>query len=255
MLSFLRNALENRRIRKMAFTVEQWEAAIADWPAAQRYQGADRDALRELAFRFLARKYFVSGGGFGVTDAMGLKLATMACVPILKLGLEWYRAWDTVILYETDFVPNHPYMSEDGVVHEDDSVLSGEAWLEGPVILSWDSICEAGPTTHHGHAYNVVIHELAHKLDMLHDGANGGPPLHPDMKPGEWREVFTAAWERLNEDWEHHRDLPLDEYALSDPAEFFAVCSETFFEAPARLKAHLPDLYRLLSQFYRQDPA
>lgn len=253
MLSFLRNALENRRIRRMGFTAEQWEAAIADWPAARRYAGAERDALRDLTFRFLARKYFVSGGGFHVTDAMGLKLATMACVPILKLGLEWYREWDTVILYESDFVPNHPYMSEDGVVHEDPSVLSGEAWLQGPVILSWDSISEAGPESNHGHAYNVVIHEMSHKLDMLHDGANGGPPLHPDMDAGEWRNTFTAAWERLHRAWEHYHELPIDEYALSEPAEFFAVCSETFFESPRRLREGLPDVYRLLSRFYRQD--
>lgn len=251
---WLRNFLENRRIRKMGFTIEQWEEAVADWPVAQRYRGAEREALRALTFRFLARKRFVSGAGFQITDEMGLLIATMACVPILGLGLEWYREWDTLIVYDADFIPDGPYMSEDGVVHEDAPALSGEAWLQGPVILSWEAILMAGPASSHGHAYNVVIHEMAHKLDMLHDGANGGPPLHPGMKQGEWRDVFTRAWEQLNDDWEQARELPVDDYALSHPAEFFAVCSETFFEAPWRLWRYLPDVYRLLSQFYRQDP-
>tara|TARA_R110002167_G_scaffold7431_3_gene35219 strand:+ start:3253 stop:3558 length:306 start_codon:yes stop_codon:yes gene_type:complete len=100
----------------------------------------------------------------------------------------------------------------------------------------------------------VVIHELAHTLDMLRDGANGAPPMHPDMRPGEWHDVFTAAWDGLNKAYLHHKVLPLDEYALSNPAEFFAVCSETFFEAPQLMKQTLPDVYRLLGLFYRQRP-
>lgn len=254
MFTFFRHFFENRRIKKQGFTAEQWEAAVADWPVMQRYQGEQRNALRQMSFRFLARKEIARGSGFQFTDAMCLKLATMACVPVLQLGLEWYDHWYTVILYEGDFVPNHPEQSEDGVVHASSSVLSGEAWEQGPVILSWSAICDAGATTHHGLASNVVIHEMAHKLDMLRDGANGAPPMHPDMRPGEWHDIFSAAWKRLNDDRRQHRALPLDDYALTSPAEFFAVCSETFFEAPAQLQAALPNVYRLLSQFYRQAP-
>ena len=253
MFHFIQGFFENRRIKKQGFSTAQWEAAIADWPVMQRYQGEQRDALRDMSFRFLARKEIASGSGFHFTEAMCLKLATMACVPILNLGLDWYDHWYSVILYEGDFVPHHPEQSEDGVVHASSSVLSGEAWEQGPVILSWSAICEAGARSHHGLASNVVIHEMAHKLDMLRDGANGAPPMHPDMQAGEWHAIFSAAWERLNLDYRHHRVLPIDDYALSSPAEFFAVCSETFFEAPAKLHAALPNVYRLMSQFYRQN--
>lgn len=254
MLKRLRQWRENRRVKKMGYTAQQWESAIADWPVMQRYQGAERDALRTLTFRFLARKNFVSGADFQLTDAMCLKVATMACVPILHLGLNWYDRWYTVILYEGGFTPNRPYRTDDGIVHAQGPSLSGEAWFRGPVILSWQAVCESGAQVNKGMASNVVIHELAHKLDMLRDGANGAPPMHPEMRSGEWHRVFSAAWERLQNDFQHHRFLPINDYGLTSPAEFFAVCSETFFEAPQMMKDHMPEVYRLLCQFYRQQP-
>ena len=254
MFTRLRDWLEGRRVKKMGFTPAQWESAIADWPVMHRYQGADRAALRDLSFRFLVRKTMVSGGGFQFTDAMCLKVATMACVPILHLGLDWYDHWYSVILYEGDFVPNRPYRTDDGVVHARSPGLSGEAWDRGPVILSWQAISKTGTHGHNGKADNVVIHELAHKLDMLRDGANGAPPMHPDMRPGEWHDIFTSAWNRLQNDWQHQRPLPVDDYALTSPAEFFAVCSEAFFETPETMKQEMPEVYRLLCQFYRQQP-
>jgi MtfA peptidase len=250
----IENWLEQRQIRQMGFTAEQWELAIADWPVMARYQGLEREELRQLTLRFLIHKSFSAGADFDVTSAMWLKIATMACVPVLNLGLDWYSHWQTLILYEGDFVPNRPYRSADGVVHGQSPGLSGEAWLRGPVILSWDAVLKAGEHARHGKASNVVIHEMAHKLDMLRDGANGAPPMHPDMRRGEWHDVFTAAWDHLRNDHQHHRQLPIDEYGLTSPAEFFAVCSETFFEAPHLMQDKMPDVYRLLCQFYRQQP-
>lgn len=249
-----RNWRDNRRIKKMGLTAAQWETAIADWLVMQRYQGAERDALRDMTFRFLARKNFTSGSGFQFTDAMCLKIATMACVPILHLGLDWYNRWRTVIVYEGGFIPNRSHRSHDGVVHAKGPALSGEAWFRGPVILSWEAVNEAGGQVSFGKASNVVIHEVAHKLDMLRDGANGAPPMHPDMRPGEWHAVFTAAWDRLQHAYQHDQPLPLNAYGLTSPAEFFAVCSETFFEAPQTMQEHMPEVYRLLCQFYRQQP-
>lgn len=254
MFKQVRDWREARRIKKMGLTAGQWETAIADWPVMCRYQGAKREALRAMTLRFLARKTFLSGAGFQFTDAMCLKIATMACVPILHLGLSWHDHWQTIILYEGDFVPNGPYQSEDGVVHERAPGLSGQAWQQGPVILSWQAIKDTSAKSHDGKASNVVIHELAHKLDMLRDGANGAPPIHPDMQKGEWHDIFTAAWDRMQDDLQHHRPLPLDEYALTSPAEFFAVCSEAFFETPDIMKHEMQHVYRLLCQFYRQQP-
>ncbi|NLJ13213.1 zinc-dependent peptidase [Denitrificimonas caeni] len=254
MFKRLRHWRENRRIEKMGFTAQQWESAVADWPVMQRYQGAEREALRIMTFRFLARKSFVSGAGFQFSDAMALKIATMACVPILHLGLDWYSRWRTVILYEGGFVPKRAYRSNDGVVHAKGPALSGEAWFRGPVILSWEAVSQSGAYAAQGKASNVVIHEVAHKLDMLRDGANGAPPMHPNMRPGEWHTIFSNAWQRLQADYQHNRPLPLNEYGLTSPAEFFAVCSETFFEAPTTMQEQMPEVYRLLCQFYRQQP-
>lgn len=250
--------LENRRIKKMGFTPAEWEAAIADWPVTQRYQGADRKALQDMCFRFLVRKTFVSGNDFEFTDAMCLKIATMACVPVLHLGLDWYDRWQTVILYSDDFIANREHQTQDGVVHTRGPGLSGEAWYRGPVILSWESIRHTGPHMRQGKASNVVIHELAHKLDMLRDGANGAPlfnkKMHPELRVREWHDIFMNAWDRLNNDWRHHRSLPIDDYGLTAPAEFFAVCSETFFESPQIMSEEMPEVYRLLCLFYRQQP-
>lgn len=245
---------ESRQVKALGFTRKQWESAVEDWPVMDRYVGIEREALFSTALRFLVRKNFIPGDGFQFTDAMCLKIATMACVPILHLGLDWYDHLHTIILYEGDFVPNRPYRGEDGVIHSRGPGLSGEAWQKGPLILSWDAVVKTGVHARHGHASNVVVHEFAHKLDMLRDGANGSPPMHPDMNAGEWHTIFTKAWNRLEKDWAKHQPLPLDEYALTNPAEFFAVCSETFFEAPDQIKEKMPDVYRLLCQFYRQDP-
>lgn len=243
---------ENRRIRQLPVSRELWESVISDWPVMTHYQGSQRDELYQLTLRFLVHKAIVPGGDARLSDEMCLRVATMACVPILELGLHWYDNWQTVIVYQGDFIPNRPYLSEDGVIHNQSPGLSGEAWLRGPVILSWESVARSGAHTRHGHASNVVIHEFAHKLDMLRDGANGAPPMHKNMQVGEWHRVFSEAWTQQQNHWQHHLDLPIDEYALTNPAEFFAVCSETFFEDPRRLEKHLPEVYRLLCLFYRQ---
>jgi MtfA peptidase len=253
MLARLRRWRENRHIARLPVSHAQWEAAVSDWPVAARYRGEARDRLRDMSLRFLLRKRFESGGGLVVDDRMQLRIATMAAVPILELGLDWYEGWHSVILYPAEFVPDQEYEDEFGVVHHDRHPLSGEAWQQGPVILSWEDV-RAG-TQEPG--YNVVIHEMAHKLDMRADGPNGSPPLHRGMDPAEWRRVFTAAWEDMAQQVEVTADesaLPMDPYALESPGEFFSVASETFFETPSRLAEAWPDLYRQLALFYRQDP-
>lgn len=118
------------------------------------------------------------------------------------------------------------------------------------MILSWADVLHAGKKPGH----NVVIHEMAHKLDMLNGDANGFPPLHRRMDRRVWTRVFSGAWDRLRDDRRKGLPLPIDPYALEAPAEFFAVVSEQFFEEPAALRQHLPEVYRQLEQFYRQHP-
>ena len=128
--------------------------------------------------------------------------------------------------------------------------MTGESWLAGPVILSWEDAERRGEAQ----GYNVVIHEFAHKLDMLNGDANGYPPLHAGMSREEWTRVFDAAYRGFCARVERNEQSGVDPYAAESPAEFFAVLSEAFFEIPEVVRAEHPEVYGQLAAFYRQDP-
>ena len=217
-----------------------------------RLNADERSRLKQLSEDFLAEKEFSSAGGLELTDAMCVSIAVQACLPILNLGLRCYRGWVGIVVYPDEFII--PRVSEDefGVVHEFDDIASGEAWEGGPVLISWNDAQMAGT------GYNVVIHEFAHKLDMLNGDADGLPPLPPGLTPQVWEETLLAAYDdfcqQVDEAEQRGQAPLLDPYAAESPAEFFAVMSETFFEIPELLKKEYSELYTLLSRFYRQDP-
>jgi len=136
---------------------------------------------------------------------------------------------------------------EHGVVHEWDDELAGEAMPGGPVVLSWDAATNDPEI-------NVVIHEFAHKLDMLNGAADGLPPLHTGMDRATWAKAFEGAYEGFCDAVEHDKETWLDPYAAEHPSEFFAVISEAFFEQPAETKRRYPDVYDQLRLFYKQEP-
>lgn len=249
MFEALRRLREDRKIRRLSLTRDGWETLLSPWAPATRYVGADRDRLFDLCRRFLVRKELVGGGDFQLEDDACALIATMAVVPVFRLGLDWYDGWYTLIVYEDTFVTDGDEMDEFGVVHRQRRALAGQAWMRGPVLLSWADI---HASLHH-RAYNVVLHELAHKLDMRSDGANGAPPLHPGMDRQRWHDVFSHAFQRLQQAERSGRPF-IDPYALENPGEFFAVVSEAFFESPAHLHGVLPAVYEQLVLFYRQNP-
>ena len=241
---------EDRQLRRLNVSADDWQQALGDWSVYRRYSEPERSLLHETALRLLLRKHLVGVGGLDLSDRMRLRIAGMAAVPVLGLGLDWYDRWQTLILYDGPFVGEHNWQDEYGIVHQETSARSGEAWERGPVVLSLQDVCEAG--RHEG--YNVVIHELAHTLDMRSASANGAPPLHQGMDPAAWKRDLSVAWDDLACRAESGQSLPVDDYALEDPAEFFAVLSETFFESPRSLRTAWPAVYRHLVAFYRQDP-
>ena len=137
-------------------------------------------------------------------------------------------------------------MDEFGIVHQGSQHRSGEAWLRGPVILSWKDAKHSGERDGH----NVVIHEFVHKLDMMNGSANGFPPLQHDTDRTQWTKVMTRDFA----DFQVHRKSGLDRYGTSNPAEFFAVLSEVFFETPQNLIDAYPDIYDIMVKFFRQTP-
>ena len=250
MFNKIKNWRERRLVARRPIAEGLWRDALRRCSPAQRLGASDQATLRVLATLFLERKSLEPTKGFELDDADRVLLAAHACIPILKLGLDWYDGWHSVIVYPDAFMPRRPQTDAAGVVHQTNTVMAGEAWGRGPVILSWANVLEIGKKPGH----NVVIHEMAHKLDMLNGDANGFPPLHRRMDRRAWSRVFSSEWDRLKEDQRNGNELPIDPYALESPAEFFAVASEQFFEAPAALRQHLPEVYRKLEQFYRQHP-
>ena len=233
-----RRVLRNHRIDDAL-----WHAATA--PLEFLPQSAK---LRELALLFLAEKEFSGARGLQVTDVMRVAIAAQACTPVLELGLDWYRGWHGIVVYPGDFRVRRQEVDEDGVVHEWEDDLAGEAMPGGPVVLSWDAAA-------HDPAINVVIHEFAHKLDMLNGEADGVPPLHAGMDRRAWRAAFDEAYAGFCDAVDRGRDTWLDPYAAEHPSEFFAVISEAFFREARETKRRYPDIYDQLALFYRQDPA
>jgi hypothetical protein len=235
---------------RQRFTPCDWEAVWGALPLLEGLSAGEGERLKDLALLFLRDKRLESARGVSLTERMRLTVALQACLPILELGLDWYGGWYAVILYPSEFVPNHEVVDEHGLVWVDDQVKSGESWERGPVILSWADV-EAG-TGRDG--YNVVLHEMAHKLDMRDGVANGRPPLHRDMSGDAWTRELSAAYANLCERVDSGEETPLDPYATESPAEFFAVATEAFFEVPDLLQDEYPGVYAQLRAFYRQDP-
>ncbi|MGN2252492.1 zinc-dependent peptidase [Frateuria sp. GZRe12] len=250
MFAKIKNWRERRIVARRPIAEPLWRDALRRCAPARRLGASDQATLRVLATLFLERKSLEPTQGLELDDADRVLLAAHACIPILKLGLDWYDGWHSVIVYPDAFIPRRTHTDAAGVVHQTRTVMAGEAWGRGPVILSWADVLDAGRKPGH----NVVIHEMAHKLDMLNGDANGFPPLHRRMDRRTWTRVFSEAWDRLRDDHRNGLPLPIDPYGLENPAEFFAVASEQFFEEPANLRAQLPEVYRQLEQFYRQHP-
>jgi hypothetical protein len=204
--------------------------------------------LREMALLFLAEKDFAGAHDLAVTDEMRVSIAAQASLPVLELGLDWYSGWRGIVVYPGDFRVRREEMDEHGVVHEWDDELAGETMPGGPVVLSWDAAA-------HDPLINVVIHEFAHKLDMLSGTVDGMPPLHAGMDRSAWQRAFGEAYAGFHDALERGRDTWLDPYAAEHESEFFAVVSEAFFRDGKETQRRYPDVYEQLKLFYRQDPA
>lgn len=247
---------------------ERWRRICASLPFLRHLRGEERSKLRTLCAAFLGAKQFSGAGGFVVDDDVRLGIAIQACLPALHLEAAGYPDFVEIVVYPDRFVAPRRDVDEAGVVHEFDDELSGEAMEGGPVVLAWpDADPSAGQP-----GFNVVIHEFAHKLDMLDGQADGAPPLPAALRE-RWTRTMTDAYDdfcaRL-EDVEsaipHDVDpeseqadawygrLPFDPYAATDPGEFFAVTSEVFFTDPIALRRSYAALYELFRDYFRQDP-
>lgn len=237
--------LEGRPLDAQVFT-----AVVESFPFLRVLDRAERERLGRWATLFLSEKHVHGAGGLELDDRMRYAIAAQACLLILELDFDYFRGWSEIVVYPDEFLVPREYTDEAGVVHAHREVLAGEAWLGGPVILSW---ADAAPSSY-ADGVNVVLHEFAHKLDMLNGETNGFPPLHRDMSRDAWREAFESAYADFCERVDGGEDTLIDPYAAEHPGEFFAVTTEAFFELPAVLDREYPEVYGQLARFYRQDP-
>ncbi len=248
MIGALRAWRRQRAADRIQVSEAQWAATEARLPCLGHLDADDRTRLRAMTREFLAEKEWASAGDLRLSPDMQLSIALQACLPVLNLGLDHYRGWVGIVVYPGDFVIPRSIMDEDGVVHEYDDTVLGEAWEGGPVLVSWfDDIADADGA-------NVVIHEFAHKLDMENGAVDGIPRLPDDMTRTVWIDTFGSALEDFQSRVDAGEDTLLDPYAAEDPAEFFAVMSEAFFQTPRLLRHDYPAVYEQLQRFYRQTP-
>jgi len=257
MLQRLKRLREDALVRRRPIADADWAALVGRLPVLAHLDAQDLATLRRLATLFARTRSFVGTHGLEVSEAMRAAIAIQACLPVLHLGLEYYRDLRTVVVYPGAFVAERRYEDEIGIVHEGEEELDGESMEGGPMALSWDEV----DPEREDDSTNVVVHECAHKLDELTGAPNGLPPLHPDMSIATWAAAFSDAYEHFAarvdvlEAAGSEEPLVIDDYAASDPAEFFAVTSEAFFATPKALAEAYPDVYAQLARFYRQDPA
>jgi Mlc titration factor MtfA (ptsG expression regulator) len=239
-----------RILRHHLVPLEAFETALGQLPILHGLSADERLRLRESASLLIHDKAFSAAGGAEVDDAIQLAIAVQACLLTLNLAEDSYRGWSEIILYPDEFLRPHDEVDAAGVVHHARDILAGESWHGGPLVLSIADVEASGQAD----GYNVVLHEFAHKLDMLNGDANGFPPLHRGMNAAAWARDFGAAYADLCARVERGEDTVIDPYASTAPAEFFAVLTELFFELPGLLHAEYPALYQHLQQFYRQHP-
>jgi MtfA peptidase len=255
MVGWLQRRREARALERRAISHELWKICLADLPFIAARPAEQQERLRRMASLFLDRKEFAGAQGFVVTDRIALTVALQACLPVLELGLDHYDGFVGIVMHGDAVVAAREVMDEDGIVHAFAEELAGEAMEGGPLMLSWADVLPSEDGGAQATAYNVVIHEFAHVLDLRDGQADGIPVQGSSDERRAWSEVLVPEYDRFCERVVCGYATVLDAYAAEAPDEFFAVASEAFFVTPQALKEEQPAMYRLLASFYAQDPA
>jgi len=213
----------------------------------------DRRELHDLVQIFLAEKSFEGCGGLELTDEIKVTIAAGACLLLLHRQTDIYPRLITILVYPSAYFAKAALPIGGGAALEGEAIHLGESWSSGVVVLSWDDVRAGASDIHDGQ--NLVLHEFAHQLDREDGAINGTPLLVGRSQYVAWARVLNTEYERLQRDSRLGRHTVLDDYGATNPAEFFAVATECFFEKPRVLKKRHPELYDELKTFYRQDPA
>jgi Mlc titration factor MtfA (ptsG expression regulator) len=213
----------------------------------------EQEILRRDLRILIAEKNWEGCGGVTMTEEIQVTIAAEAALLLLGISHDYYSKVQSILVYPAGYVAPVTGVNRQGIIDEGGSGRLGEAWYRGPVVLSWADAKSGAKQQRHGH--NVVIHEFAHEIDMMSGQANGIPLLENGEAVQRWEAVMQPEYERLVRATQIGLPTFIDPYGATNRAEFFAVLCESFFEQPVALRSYHPDLYRLLAEFYKQDPA
>ena len=240
------------RIQKQAFP-ELWQKTlIARLPFIGRIPLAEQQQLKYLIKVFLADKKFYGCAGQEIDDDIRVTVAAQACLLLLNQDRTPYPDLDSILIYPSTFVATREVANELGLVSTNHIAMLGESWSQGKVVLAWDNVNKGVMNLQDGQ--NVVLHEFAHQLDHESGSTNGAPVLNTRGAYRSWAHIFSEEFEELQKDAERGRHSLLDHYGATNPAEFFAVATETFFERPKEMAAYHQELYQQLKNYYKLDP-
>ena len=201
---------------------------------------------------FIDEKQFIGCDGFEINDEVKVTIAAQACLLLLNRKTDYYPKLKQILVYPSAFIVEKNRTDLAGVQSSQRNVLLGESWEYGKVVLSWNSTIEGAADPFDGS--NVVIHEFAHQLDQEDGTANGAPPLRDITSYRSWSSTLGQEFKQLQYCAQQHIPSLFNYYGATNPAEFFAVISETFFERPVEFNQQHQQLYKELSQFYQLDP-
>jgi MtfA peptidase len=242
-----------RRVSSRRFPAE-WLAIIEkNVPYYDALAADDKAELQGHIQIFLAEKRFEGCGGLEITDEIKVTIAAQACILLLHRQTDYYPGLSTILVYPKAYIAHQTEYLESGVIRDRPQVRAGESWQKGAIVLSWDDVLRGAANIHDGQ--NVVFHEFAHQLDSSGGKGDSSEVLRYRAKFLEWAKVMRQDYEKLRRDVVSNQATLLDAYGATEPAEFFAVATEYFFEKGREVQEQYPELYKQLKEFYHQDPA
>jgi Mlc titration factor MtfA (ptsG expression regulator) len=248
--------MTSRRRRRLMETPlpDEWRATIdRNVPYCTCLPADQRAQLDGFVQVLVAEKSFEGAGGLEMTDEIRVTIAVQACILLLGREPRFYPRLQAIVVYPHVYVSDMQRREPDGTVSDGPQARLGESWHQGALVLSWDDVKRGAQGIRDGR--NVVFHEFAHQLDYEDGRADGAPMLEDGSMYAEWARVLRSEYENLVADLRRGTPTFLDPYGATNPAEFFAVVTEFFFERPRGMLARHPELYGQLKLFYRQDPA
>lgn len=242
-----------QRIRRRAFPGDWLTIIERNVPYYKRLSPEAQAELRGHILIFLDEKRFEGCGGLELTDEIRVTIAAQACILLLNRETDYYPGLKSIYVYPTAYVADAKVRLPDGTVVEGGQVRLGESWSRGSLVLAWDHARRGAADIRDGR--NVVLHEFAHQLDTADGYADGAPTLPERSMYVAWARVLGEEYRNLIDDLENQRRTLISDYGATNPAEFFAVVTECFFERAVKLKRRHPELYEQMAAFYWQDPA